>query len=332
MTRSVTALTEEEIRVVKENLNKKTLKQIMALLPRWANSQKFNYRIFRQRCNRLGIKRYQSDFKIPYTGTYDQEYWKDLHLVNCYLAGNVAADGCLSDKNGRKYLNIAVSSKDEELVDVYIKELNFKGTKIKKTVNTNFSPVSGSEYCQITFRAFNKNAEYLEKHFNLLPQKTKRLQPTNLIDENLNFAYLIGYIDGDGSICCHKTQKGRFETITLSLLSCSKPLMEWVVKMIDDKFPIINRRAVLRFRERSHTWEYAIGGLRAAIVIDYLRAFPLQNYRLKRKWDNPSLLAWIEKKKQQFPDVFFYPNQSELAALMPKPLPVEVPQNPVLAV
>ena len=328
------ALTEQEIQVVKENLTHKTLKQIMACLPRFSeNITSKSARIFARKCKKEGLHRDRYKHKVPYTGTYNQEYWKDLDLIKCYFAGNIAADGCILHKNNSKTLVISVAMKDEVLVDSYIRELDYKGTKIEAMSHSKFAPKEGLPYCRIQLRAFNKNADYLKQHFNLAPQKTKRMGPTNISNDYLNLAYLMGYIDGDGTICCHKTQKGRFETISLSIISCSKPLMEWIVALIDKKFPVINRKAGLRYRKRSHTWEYAIGGLRAATVIDYLRQFPLQEIRLKRKWDNPKLLAWIEKKKIQHPEAFFSPDLAEITslALRKEPLQSKVSMEALVA-
>ena len=328
-----TSLTEQEIDIVKQNLTKKTFKQIMALFPRWENITRGSYRGFIRECKKVGLKRDKYKDKVPYSGTYNQEYWKELNIIKCYLAGNIAADGCIMHKNNSKKLILSVSIKDEVLIDSYIRELNYKGTKIKDICHGKFCQKGGSPYCRITLNSFDENAIYLKTHFNLEPQKTKRMGPPNVSNEYFNLAYLIGYIDGDGTISCHKTQKGKFETISLSIISCSEPLMKWIVDLVDKKFPVVNRKAKLRYRERSHTWDYAIGGLRAAIAINYLRQLPLQDFRLKRKWDNPNLLAWIEKRKIKYPELFINPDPVELVKLMPmaresssQELPPYIPQ------
>src|SRR5690606_13503507 len=47
----------------------------------------------------------------------------------------------------------------------------------------------------------------LYKFWNILPNKTLYLNPPNITDLNLCLSYIIGLIDGDGSICiCNFTQ------------------------------------------------------------------------------------------------------------------------------
>ena len=317
-------LTKEQIEFIKDNLTRKTFKQIMAILPHWSeNITQSSYRVFIKKCKKVGLRRDKIKDKVPYKGTYNQQYWKELNLVKCYLGGNLAADGCIMHKKNSKLLILSVSTKDEGLLDSYIKELNFKGTKIKGISKGKFCQEGGSPYCRIMLTSFDDNAKYLKEHFNLEPQKTKRMGPTNIKNDYYNLAYLMGYIDGDGTISLSHTQKGKFKTITLSLLSCSKPLMEWFVNLINEKIPVVRRKAELRYRERSHTWEYSIGGLRAAVAIDYLRQLPLENIRLKRKWDNPEILEWINKRKEKFPESFIKISETELAALMPHSKPEE---------
>lgn len=320
-------LTEQEIEIVKTHFNKKTLKEIMSLMPR-----KFTYSKFRIQTNKLGFKRDVSKIKIPKTATYNLDYWKDLHLINCYLAGHIAADGCLMNGKQGNRLSVFAAIKDESMIDCYIKELNYKGKKEIRE-NTGFGSKSGVyKYCKITFCSFDKNASYLKHYFNLEPRKTERLGPTNISNTYLNMAYLIGLLDGDGSIYSHKDET--YKTISIFLGSCSKSIIEWMRDLLFQNFPPSNYSnqtpSNLSFHKNNNIWSFGIAGLRAAVIINYLRQFPVP--KLARKWENPEVLAYIEEKKKLRPELFIEPDQAELAALMPKPLPVEVPQNPVLVV
>lgn len=293
-----------------------TLKQIMKLIPR-----KFSYASFRYRVNRIGLKRNVSEVKLPKTGTYNLDYWEIPNLKNCYFAGHIAADGCImKSKTGICRMSLFAAIKDECVIDNYIRELNFKGKKIVEK-NHGFSSEKKDLWCcKIVLSSFDKNAGHLKKHFNLEPRKTERLGPTNLDNIYLNMAYLVGLIDGDGSVSISSQRKDGHTTIQVSCGSCSKAVIEWMRDLLNDNFPNLTGRvpADLSFHKINSLWSFGISGLRAAVIIDYLRQLPLQDLRLKRKWDNPEILSYIEEKKRLRPEVFRAVNQSELLALMPQ--------------
>lgn len=319
--------TEKDLEYIKSNYNQVPHPKLYKGLPDWRGCEKVFYR----KCLKLGFRRDKKKFSIPIKGFYNKQYWKDLDLIKCYLAGNIAADANLNLTNGIYKLRLAVEKTDECLIDTYVKQLNFTGNKnyclrTHKTGNQ-------STQVSVTFTGFCENAEYLNKHFNLVPNKTYRLGPTNLQNENFNLAYLIGYCDGDGTIAM--TSKNRTSELSsyIYFISCSKNLLDWIKCMLDTKFsPEINRNQPPKVHQKGqhNAWVYCISGIRAAVIINYLRKFPVP--KLARKWENPEVLAYIEEKKKLRPELFIEPDQTELAALMPKPLAVEVPQNPVLAV
>lgn len=304
--------TEKDLDYIKANYNQITHPKLYRGLPDWRGCEKVFYR----KCLKLGFRRDKKNYPIPKTGFYNQEYWKDLNLINCYLAGNIAADGNLNLTNGIHKLRLCVEQTDESLIDCYVRELQFSGNKgynqrTHKTGNKTIHVVA-------SFTGFNKNAEYLKKYFNLVPNKTYRLGPTNLSNENFNFAYLIGYCDGDGTISMttgsNRTQRAPY----LYFISCSESLLVWIEELLNRKFPPeINRNQAPRVHRKSKTnsWVYSISGLRATVIINYLRKFPVP--KLARKWENPEVLAFIEDKKKLYPELFIEPDQSELLALMP---------------
>lgn len=307
-------LTEQEIEILKQNFNKKTLKQIMSLMPR-----PMVYSRFRIATNKLGFKRDVSKVKIPKSSTYDLEFWQKPNLLNCYFAGHIASDGCLMKNRSGYRLSIFTAGKDEIIIDNYIKFLNYKGKKEKGNNRGFSSEKKDLPYCKIVFCSFDKNAEYLKQYFNIEPRKTERLGPTNLNNKYLNLAYFIGLIDGDGSIFSSIAKKDGYKNIQISCCSCSKPIVEWLRDLLNNNFPSINYSnriaADLSFHKINKVWSFGLNGLRAAVIINYLRQFPVP--KLARKWDNPEVLAFIEEKKRQYPELFIEPDPAELAALMP---------------
>ena len=174
--------TQEEIKIIRENHGKKTLKQIMEILP-----GKHSYYAMRSFCQRLGLYRDKTIVRIPWKNRHNEEYWKEPNLINTYLAGFIAADGCVSvdDSGGCRFV-LKLSIKDEIMIDLFKNELNWCG---KTSYCFSKSPHSENitKFCYIQMTCFHKNAAYLKQHYNLTPNKTIRLGPTNLSSKILIF-------------------------------------------------------------------------------------------------------------------------------------------------
>jgi hypothetical protein len=310
--------TQQEDNIIKENFNKITLKQISELLP-----NKHGYYALRSRCQRtLGLYRDKSIIKLPSKNTYNLEYFKDLNLTTAYISGLIASDGCIFRIRGTNNYKFCykVATKDECIIDFLIKEFNFNG---KKVYTKQKSPDSDyiSELVDVRLNCFDKNAEYLEKHYNLTPNKTMRLGPTNLTNTYLNWAFIIGNIDGDGTIASTYMKKKDHHSIYLHFCSASPHIIRWIKNLMDEYFPakkygFAGRIAEVGYHNQCHYYRYHICGLRAAIVINYLSQIPLP-FKLKRKWENPEVLKYIDQKKLQHPHLFISPDPQKLSKLLP---------------
>lgn len=279
----------------------------------------------------MGLTRDRYRTRLPIKCSYDKHYWKDLTLNNCYLAGHLAADGCIKEhKPGHYSFCVDISLDDESIIDNYYKELKFNGKRYYYDKLTP-SGLRTTKFVSMTVSCFNENAEYLYKHFNLVPNKTRRLRPPNFENKYFKFAYLIGLIDGDGSIGASGSQGGKYrKSPFLSYSSCSKDIVDWIKEMVDNNSCPSSRNElskVLKIKN-SNCYSYNVSCLRAAVIINYLRQFPVP--KLARKWENPEVLAYIEEKKAKYPDLFIVPDPAELAALMPKPAPTTEPISPAI--
>lgn len=323
------SFTEEEKNFILSNYDRMQISQIQKLLPRWRDMKARN---FRMKTERMGLRK-SNLTRTPTKSFYDLHYWKELNLIKCYLAGNIAADACLKEnKKGRFNLRLHISIEDESLIDVYKKELNFQGNKVycERTHKSG----NKTKFVGLNLQCFDNNAHYLDKYFNIKSLKTYRLGPTNLDNEYFNFAYLIGYCDGDGTIAMTSKFSESNQTPYFYIVSCSRNILEWIKNLLDEKFsPSINRNQPPKIHQKKGTnsYIYCIAGLRAAVIINYLRKFPLENYRLARKWDNPEVLAYIAEKKAQYPEYFIEPDAAELAALMPHSKPEEYQMPPQIS-
>ncbi len=298
--------TQEQDQIIRDNHGKKTLPQIMKLLN--VTTEDITYSGFRAKCQRMGLFRDKSLVRIPLKNFHNDEYWKTLTLINCMLAGMVATDGCiLLLKSGSYRLSYKVSQKDEILIDLLKKELNFTGKKIYTKSKSPHS-YNISNFVEIAVGVFDKNAVYLKQHFNLVPNKTFRLGPINIEDKNLILCYISGAIIGDGSVEYRKIVKGdkTYDSITTGVCSVSKPFLEWIKLKIDEYFPKVGcRECNLSLQKRDNVWKFYVSGLRAAIILDYLKQLPIP--LLPRKFENPKVVEYIENKKKQYPNLFHKP-------------------------
>lgn len=286
--------TKEDEIFIKENHGKLTLPQMRAKL----NKYGITYSGFRSKCQRLGFYRDRAKTRIPWKNHHNQEYWREPTLINCYMAGLVASDGCIKQgKNGIGF-SYQCAIKDESIINLWKKELCYDGAV---SVSVTKSPHSDnlSTLKSIQISCFDKNAGYLKHWFNLVPNKTFRLGPTNLQDKNLNLPFLIGVIDGDGSIEYSKIRNG----MAISFNSASKKFIEWIKEAIDKEFPpISSRTANVSQHSKDKYYRFYLYGVRAAIVFDYLSKFPVP--KLERKWQNSEVLDYVAKCKQNHPDLF----------------------------
>jgi hypothetical protein len=141
----------------------------------------------------------------------------------------------------------------------------------------------------------------LENIWNIIPKKAYRLKPPNITDEYLIFCWLIGYIDGDGTIYVNNFNKSP----SVSVTSCSQAAVAFVKEIIDKHFSeAYLRKKTINIDKTSHVnaQRYTVAGFRSLVIIDYLRQFPIQ--KLDRKWNNPQIIELINEYKPQYPHLF----------------------------
>lgn len=139
---------------------------------------------------------------------FNEDYFAVPNLENSYWAGFIAADGCihphdtkssqlviqLKSSDGHHLKHLQTSIKSGSLLD--------SGSKTRYRVSS------------------NKICDDLKHTYNITPRKTFTLEPPELTD-NLAYAYVAGYIDGDG---CYDSSKGRPRLRILGTFS----ILEWM--------------------------------------------------------------------------------------------------------
>lgn len=294
-------LTVEDYKIINEFGGKKNANDIYKLLP---SKNLITLSQLKNKMYDMGIRRNFIEYpNCKYTHNYI--FWKEPNLINSFISGCIAADGCIMKFGPNQYaLSYKVSIIDECLIDMLIKQLNFTGPKKYTTSTSPSYPDRTTKFVYITIYGFTQNAKFLEKYYNLTPQKTHRLKPTNLNNIELDLSFITGFTDGDGCISLHKSVNR--EQLSLTYVSCAKEILDWIKNIFDLYFPYNSKYnpeiANVRKIKDKHCYIYTVTGLRAGIIVDYLSQIPLP--KLNRKWQKQEIIKYISIKKQQNPHLF----------------------------
>lgn len=120
------------------------------------------------------------------------DFFSKPNLLNSYWAGFIAADGHISQDNG---VIIALAIKDIEHLEKFKACIEYSGQIRRYKHNTSYGKLN---YCRVSVYA-KKLCQDLGKNWKIVPNKTKTLEFPSGMDKDVVMAYILGYIDGDGS-------------------------------------------------------------------------------------------------------------------------------------
>ena len=207
----------------------------------------------------------------------NESFWKEQSLLNCYWAGFAAADACIYERKNKHFsFLLKLSRKDRAHLEIFKNDCQFSGP-VKDNKD-------GSSIITINSDLW---ATDLKETFGLTPNKTKRMGVPNFKEDIYKFAWIIGYLDGDGSIKCNRAR----ESIQICFVSSSSPIIEFLKETFDCLFP--NKR-LSKISHKLNYHYYEIGGERAADILSFLSKIEVP--KLKRKWNNQLLLDRIGNK------------------------------------
>jgi hypothetical protein len=206
--------------------------------------------------------------------SHNKSFWSTPNLLNSYWAGFIAADGSLRNPAGESYIfSLMLAKVDKYHIQKFADTIQYTGT-VKDYKDTSYvSMTCGTQWF-----------EDLERNFNIVPNKTKNLQPPSL-SLDLSWAYLLGYLDGDGCIHCHKNG-----TLNISFTSCSRDILTWVKNMTDHLTG--ERKTTRNIHEYSNFNRFALHGEAAAKL--YIFLFKINVPKLDRKWNNEKIWSCIK--------------------------------------
>ena len=211
--------------------------------------------------------------------TYNEEFFKTPTEENCYVAGLIASDGCLyKDNSCKNYIfKLAFKESDKYLLEEFRLSVKYDGNIGYYKQNT--CPMS-----QIRISGIQNNWLLdLNQHWNITPRKSLTLKPPNITDINLCLAYIIGYIDGDGSICIFNIKQQNKKIISLSIEGTFE-VLNWISQILsnleDKKYKLL----IPYKRKDRNTYELSYNKQRAYKLLHHLNKIQVP-FKLKRKWN-----------------------------------------------
>lgn len=220
------------------------------------------------------------------TYEFNHNYFDNPTIYNSYWAGFIAADGCLYyGKNANKLgvLKILLSKQDKEILEQFSKDCNYNGKILE------FSRILNNKvhkYCYIHICNLSYWADNLKKYWNIVPRKTRILEPPLITDIQQQLAYIIGYIDGDGSIYKESQPSGK-SRLCLGI-SGTKAILEWISHILykfenQEKYKLRTPLKINKHINNNLTHSIVYTNQRAIRLLNMLKAVPI-TFRLKRKW------------------------------------------------
>lgn len=175
---------------------------------------------------------------------------------SCYWAGFLAADGCVDSKN-----RVRVMLKYDD-----VNHLEKLRTFL---VSTHAISVNTDKYNRCSFEVTSAHiCSVLEINFNIVPNKTNKLEFPSHIPKKWLVHYLRGYFDGDGSICESFSNKN---SITASLYatfaSGCKNFSETLFKYLSTE---LNLGGHLQEFKDSIKWQLKYNTNDALVLLNYM--------------------------------------------------------------
>lgn len=204
--------------------------------------------------------------------TKNMMFFNTPSVVNAYIAGWLASDGWIRPESNGKPINqvgISVARKDRHILEYIRSATEYSG--VIRDYETDGYPQS-----EMRISGVPQWLDDLEKHWNLVPNKTKILQPPNLafMSKEQMLAYMVGLIEGDGCICINNN------TLCVSFVTASKEFADWVTqfwKAIAEGSPTEYKHGF------SDAYYVNVYGKNARNLCRALMSMNV--HRLNRKWD-----------------------------------------------
>lgn len=199
----------------------------------------------------------------------NEDFFSNPNLLNSYWAGFLAADGNIS-KNA-KILSLQISQKDLQHLKLFANTLEFTG-KISIYTRKN-----GCDSCQLSISS-KKICEDLKNNFNITPQKTFTLKFPSHLPLELQKAFCIGYIDGDGCI----TKRKHYNYLSINVIGNYNFLLDFrnlYNTLLPKEFEL-----TVNITKKNNVFQLTVGGkTKSSILIEEFLKIKVP--KLYRKWE-----------------------------------------------
>lgn len=219
----------------------------------------------------------------------DDNFFETPNLSNSYWAGFIAADGCIDKKY--KTLSFGLSKKDEIILENLKKDLS-SNYNIRNYKSKGFDCVGLNIMSE-------KICLDLKNNFNITYKKSLTLIPPLLEDIELVDAFIVGYIDGDGSIGLYDDKKQK--TIQISLLGTIE-ICSWIKERFDN---ILKKEYSSISKNKSYkdnTYNLKYSDKSARFLFQHFYNISVQ--KLDRKWKKEYYEHCINFKKYKNVDKY----------------------------
>jgi intein/homing endonuclease len=207
----------------------------------------------------------------------NSEFFSKPNTLNSYIAGFIAADGYIYEK--KKAVSIHLNRRDEGHLLMIKEKLSYSGViRYCKT----------DESATLCISGVPRLLGDLKNSFNVIPRKTNILEPPELSLSN-SLPFIIGYIDGDGSLGLYGKTQSPFLSIvgTYNMLIWIRDIFNQIGNVgIDNKVGQAGK---------SKASIYTLTGRKAQKIIQILYNIP-HIPKLDRKWNPEKIFPILERK------------------------------------
>lgn len=201
----------------------------------------------------------------------NDNFFNKPNELNSYYAGFIAADGNIcSRKSEQRTLRIGLSSRDFNWIEDFKNNI-CSDSPIKIRVQ---KEVFETAEISITSKQI---VDDLYNNFNICQRKSLILEPPPIQDERLKYAFICGYIDGDGSIFLSERNKTN-KTLYLSILGTQK-MCAWIKETFND---ITNKCGTIKPKPNTNIYRLDYSCKAAREIVKILSKINVP--KLQRKW------------------------------------------------
>lgn len=197
----------------------------------------------------------------------NDNYFDVLTTENCQWGGYIAADGYIRRK---QTIRLACKLADRIILDQAKKDINFYNPIRPTTAKLIGGKIHYGVETAFTSKQINEN---LIKHFNIGPRKSLTLTGPNLNESDHKLAYMVGLINGDGSIYRDSSRNAIYLSITGTLAIC-----EWCRNLYNEHYPL-NYSYI---HKNGSIFSFKIGNPTTKMFLTKL--LQLNCFHLERKW------------------------------------------------